>query len=333
MTPNEIYPMTFTPVLRDYIWGGRRLETLFGRELPPGIVAESWEISGHPSGSTPAANGPWAGHLLPEILDTLGERLAGTRARWALDRGRFPLLIKLLDANQDLSLQVHPGDAYALAHENDLGKAEMWYVLHAEPEADLILGLEPDVTAKRLLEALATGDTEAVLRSLPVKAGQAVDVPAGTLHALRAGLVVTEIQQNSDATYRVHDWGRVGADGKPRPLHLDRAMAVTDFGRIPPGIVLPTPLYDLEGVRAYELVRNDYFVVEEVIFRPGASYIGWCEGASLEIWGCMRGKIRVEWTGDPLELPAVRYTLLPAVLGQYSVTATEDSVCLRVYLP
>jgi mannose-6-phosphate isomerase len=333
MSQTKIYPMTFTPVLRDYIWGGRRLETLYGRALPPGIVAESWEISGHPSGPTPAANGYWAGRPLPEILAELGEQLVGSRAGWALERGRFPLLVKLLDAHQDLSLQVHPGDAYALAHNNDLGKTEMWYVLYADPNSDLILGLEPDVTEEDLRAALVSGDTESVLRSLPVKAGQAVDVPAGTLHALKAGLVVTEIQQNSDATYRVHDWGRVGADGNPRPLHLDRAMVVTRFGEIPPGIVLPTPLYDLDGVRAFELVRNDYFVVEEVAFLPGARYLGWCEGETLDIWGCMTGAVEVEWAGEPLALDAVQYGLLPAVMGEYAIVAREPSVCLRVYLP
>lgn len=329
----KIYPMTFIPVFRDYIWGGRRLETLFGRELPPGIVAESWEISGHPAGPTLASDGYWTGRSLPDILAELGESLAGSRSRWALERGRFPLLVKLLDANQDLSLQVHPGDAYALAHDGDLGKTEMWYVLYAEPGADLILGLEPEVTADELRDALASGDTASVLRSLPVVAGQAVDVPAGTLHALRAGLVVTEIQQNSDATYRVHDWGRLGADGRPRPLHLDRALDVISFGQIPPGIVLPTPLYDLEGVRAFELVRNQYFVVEEVAFQPGARYMGWCEGETMEIWGCMSGAVQVGWSGDPLELDAIRYVLLPATLGEYAITASEPSVCLRVYLP
>jgi mannose-6-phosphate isomerase len=196
------------------------------------------------------------------------------------------------------------------------------------------LGLEEGVTREAFRDALASGDLKTIVRSLPVKAGQAVDVPAGTVHALLSGLVVTEIQQNSDATYRAHDWGRVGADGKPRPLHITKALAVTAFDRIPPGVALPTPILDLEGVRASELVRNDYFVVEEIILQPGATHIGWCEGETLEIWGCLEGEVAVHWSGgNPVRLPAVRYTLLPAALGEYTVVAATHSKCLRVYLP
>jgi len=129
------YPLLFTPVLKDYIWGGRNLEKL-GRDLPDGIIAESWEIAGHPDGTTAVANGTYAGKLLTEIQEELGLDLIGTNCAWAQERGKFPLLIKLLDANRPLSVQVHPKDDYALAHEgNELGKTEMWVVLHAEPGA------------------------------------------------------------------------------------------------------------------------------------------------------------------------------------------------------
>jgi len=147
MSDPRIYPLTFTPVLRDYLWGGRRLATLYGRDLPAGTVAESWEISGHPHGSTAADCGFWEGQSLPAILDALGEQLVGSRAGWALARRKFPLLVKLLDAQQDLSVQVHPDDKYALVYENgELGKTEMWYVLHTDPGASLILGLKPGTT-------------------------------------------------------------------------------------------------------------------------------------------------------------------------------------------
>jgi mannose-6-phosphate isomerase len=319
--------------LKDYLWGGRRLETLYGRNLPPGIVAESWEISGHPNGLTAADAGPWAGRTLTEIQETLGSRLVGTNGAWALQRGRFPLLVKLLDAHQDLSLQVHPGDAYALAHENDLGKTEMWYVLHADPGTELILGLEQGVSREALVEALATARPQNALRYVPIRSGQALMIPAGTVHALLAGAVVAEIQQNSDATYRIYDWGRVGPDGNPRPLHLDKALDVIAFESSEAGIVAPTPIYDRGGVRASELVRNDYFVVEELLLTAGASYMGRCEGESLEIWGCIEGRVSVQWQGLPTDLPAIRFTLLPAVLGEYRLVAATSSRCLRVYLP
>ncbi len=220
----EIYPLTFDPVFRDYIWGGRNLETLFGRRLPPGIVAESWEISGHPSSPTRVNAGPLAGLTLPQVQERLGERLVGVRSGWATSRGRFPLLVKLLDANRPLSVQVHPPDDYALEHEGDLGKTEMWYVLHARPGAELIYGLAHETTPTEFRAALEAGELESLLHRLPVRVGDVIFIPTGMLHALLEGIVVAEIQQNSDTTYRVYDWGRVGADGKPRPLHVDKAL-------------------------------------------------------------------------------------------------------------
>jgi len=228
----EIYPLEFTPVFQDYIWGGRRLATLFGRQLPDGIVAESWEISGHAKAATSVVGGRWDGKSLPEVLDALGEVLVGTDARDCLARGRFPLLVKLLDAHRDLSVQVHPDDAYAAVHEGgELGKTEMWYVLYADPGSELIYGLAQGVTPATLAEALQRGAVETQLHRLPIHAGDLFYIPAGTVHALLAGAVVVEIQQNSDATYRLYDWGRLGDDGRPRPLHVDKALEVIDWGR------------------------------------------------------------------------------------------------------
>lgn len=331
---NAIYPLTFTPVLRDYIWGGRRLATLYGRSLPPGAIAESWEISGHPAGSTAADAGWWAGRSLPEILAELGRDLVGEHADWSLARDRFPLLVKLLDANQDLSVQVHPDDTYALAHEGgELGKTEMWYVLYAEPGAELIHGLAGGVTAESLRAALAAGQVEKVLRRTPIGAGQAVSVPAGTVHALLRGVVVAEIQQNSDTTYRVHDWGRLAADGKPRALHVEKALEVIAFGQQPPAIVAPRPLHDCADLVRSELARNRYFVVERVTLARGQEFTGVCDGSTLEIWGCVAGEAVVVWAGGSISLPAIRYALLPAILGEFTVSASAMATCLRVYLP
>jgi mannose-6-phosphate isomerase len=329
----RIYPLTFTPALRDYIWGGRRLEELYGRRLPPGITAESWEISGHPNAPTAADAGYWQGRTLPEILAELGESLTGPRAGWALERGRFPLLVKLLDAHQDLSVQVHPDDAYALAHDGDLGKTEMWYVLHADPGAELILGVRPGTTRDGFRQALVDGNLADVLHRIPIAAGQAVALPTGTVHALLAGSVVTEIQQNSDTTYRVFDWGRVDSAGKSRPLHIEKALDVIDFAQATPGIIVPQVLSQFEGVRQAELVRNRYFVVEELGFDAGGSYEGTCDGATLEIWGCMNGAATLDWDGGSVALPAIRYALLPAVLGDFRVSAHTACTCLRAYLP
>ena len=148
-TAIELYPLTFDPVFKDYPWGGRNLETILGRQLPAGIVAESWDIAGHPNGSSVVNNGALAGKTLPEVMALLGPRLVGERSAKALALGRFPLLIKLLDANRWLSIQVHPDDAYGLAHEGEFGKTEMWVVLHAEPGSELIYGFKRGVTREQ----------------------------------------------------------------------------------------------------------------------------------------------------------------------------------------
>jgi mannose-6-phosphate isomerase len=331
----KIYPLTFNPVFRDYIWGGRNLETQLGRPLPPGIIAESWDISGHPSSPTTADNGWHAGHTLLEIQNNLGLDLVGTRSQDMLARGKFPLLIKLLDANKPLSVQVHPENEYAKTHENgELGKTEMWYILHAEPEAYLIYGLKSGVTPETFRTALEAGRLEDCLHRLPVKAGDAVFIPAGSVHAIMEGIVLAEIQQNSDTTYRVYDWNRVGADGKPRPLHVDKALAVINFSQVEPGPFEPRLIEENSDFKREFITTCPLFNVEKLTFKKErASFAALCDGSTFEIWGAMTGQAQVNWTGSPLSLPAVRFTLLPAALGHFEITATQPTTMLRAYVP
>ncbi|MBC7235345.1 MAG: class I mannose-6-phosphate isomerase [Chloroflexi bacterium] len=329
----RIYPLTFISQFRDYIWGGRHLETILGREIPPGIVAESWEISAHPYAPTTVAEGPLAGRTLSELVEEMGEVLVGSRSRRMLELGRFPLLIKLLDANRDLSVQVHPDDEYARAHGDDaLGKTELWIVLHAEPGTELICGLAEPTTRERFRQALERGRLEALLHRIPIAPDDAIFLPAGTIHALLAGALVAEIQQNSDATYRVYDWGRLGADGKPRPLHIDKALDVIDWSRIRPDKVSPSTLCRRADLLHQRLVHTDAFTVERLNMTAGAIYKGCCRGETFEIWGCLRGAAEIAWAGDPVALPAVRFALLPAILGEFTVHALGDSALLRVYV-
>jgi len=331
----NIYPLTFEPVFRDYIWGGRNLETKLGRDLPPGPVAESWEISAHPSSPTRVDNGPLAGQTLPQVLDLLQLDLVGSRSQPMLERGKFPLLVKLLDANKPLSVQVHPDDQYAARHEDgELGKTEMWYILHAEPEAHLIYGLKDGVTPDDFRQALEDGALAACLHRLPVKAGDAIFIPSGSLHAVLEGILLAEIQQNSDTTYRVYDWNRVGDDGKPRELHIDKAMDVINFDQVEPGPYSPQLLEDSPGLRREMITSSAYFNVEKVSFgQAGATFKGECDGHTFEIWGAMSGQSRVNWAGQPLELPGVRFTLLPAALGPFEIEATAPATLLRTYVP
>jgi mannose-6-phosphate isomerase len=325
---DSLYPMLFKPVIKDYIWGGRRLVDL-GRELPEtGRVAESWEISGHPDGMTTVINGIYAGKTLQALLDELGADLVGTRNQWALDRGKFPLLVKLLDANKRLSVQVHPDDAYALAHEgNELGKTEMWVVLQAEPDAAIIYGLERPMTANDLREAIRKGRLDSCLHRVPIRVGDHICVPAGTLHALLEGSVVAEVQQNSNTTYRAYDWNRKGADGKPRALHLEKALDVINYEQVGEGLKKPEIIEENENWRRERLCSNRYFTTERFIAGRDTHYSGVCDGSTLEIWGALAGRIRTAG----LQLEAMQFCLLPAALGEFTVEIPANSTILRTY--
>lgn len=328
MKQNDLYPLTFRPVLKDYIWGGRNLETKLNRPLPPHQdIAESWEIAGHEDGTTVVENGRFANMPLTELHARLGLDLIGTRNAWAEERGKFPLLIKLLDANRPLSVQVHPNDEYALAHEgNELGKTEMWVVLHAEPDAAVILGVKKGTTPQAFRQAIADGALEPFLHHIPVRRGDVVCVPAGSLHAILGGLLIAEIQQNSNTTYRVYDWNRL-QNGRSRPLHVKQALDVINFEQVEPALPRPVPISDENGVRRVRLCANRYFITERVELAAGATFDGRCSGETLEIWGGIEGTAVV----NRVSLPAVRFALLPAALGSFTVRAETNAVLLRTY--
>lgn len=327
MAEREIYPLTFDPVFKDYPWGGRNLGEKLGRPIPDGIVAESWEIAAHPNGSSTVNNGPLAGLTLAQVQAQMGLALLGENNHDALARGKFPLLIKLLDANRWLSVQVHPGDEYALAHENEWGKTEMWVVLHAEPGAEIIFGFNPGVTCELFAQAIADQSVERWLQKLPVAAGDVVFVPSGMIHALGPGIIVAEVQQNSDVTYRIYDWGR------PRPIHVQQALDVLDFTQIMPTVLAPTHLVKDAMLSVEQIGACPYFETERIMLPAGGSFFGFCDGSTFEIWAVLSGAATVDWAGDALNLTGVSWVLLPAALGEYQVTATEQSVLLRVITP
>jgi mannose-6-phosphate isomerase len=251
-----------------------------------------------------------------------------------LERGKFPLLIKLLDANKRLSVQVHPDDEYAAEHENgELGKTEMWYVLYAEPDSYLIYGLKAGVTPHSFRQALEAGELEKCLHHLPVKAGDAVYIPSGSLHAIMEGLLIAEIQQNSDTTYRVYDWNRLGDDGKPRPLHVDKAMDVINFDLVEPGPFPPQLVEESSGLRRELITASPYFNVEKITLTENSSFEGLCDGSTFEIWGIISGRGSIGWSGEPVELEAVRFALLPAALGNFEIDAATPATFLRAYVP
>jgi mannose-6-phosphate isomerase len=326
---DHLYPLTFSPVLKPYVWGARNLERLYGRVLPAGKIAESWEIAAHPAGMSIVDNGPLAGYSLQQLQEQMGLALLGSSAAQSVRTGRFPLLVKLLDAQRRLSVQVHPDDAFARSHENEeYGKSEMWVVLHAEPDAAIILGVREGTTKSAFRQAIATGKLEQYLHRLALRSGDFVCVPSGSLHAILGGLVIAEIQQSSDVTYRVYDWSR---NDPERPLHVDRALQVINFEQIEPGLPAAEPLATDLNYRHELLCRNSHFTVERLYLQAGGRFTGRCDGRSLELWGTASGLAVLEWTGGSTELEASRFALMPAAMGDYAVLAREAATMLRVY--
>ncbi len=219
-----MHPLLLSPTLKDYLWGGHRLPCEYGYSTDLPKVAEAWVLSCHPDGPCVVKNGKEAGRTLADVLDEWGAR------SWKTDLSEdepFPILIKLIDACDRLSIQVHPDESYTLTHSDAQAKTEMWYVLDSEPGAQLIFGVNKEMTREEFHSHIEDGTLTDVCRFVPVKKGDVFFIPAGTLHAIGAGILIAEVQQNSATTYRVSDYGRLGADGKPRQLHIQQALEVT----------------------------------------------------------------------------------------------------------
>ena len=219
-----MYPLLLKPVIKDYLWGGTTLKTEYGFKTDKDIAAEGWLLSLHKDGINIVLNGEHKGKDIKEVLDIWGEKALGERAKAFT---YFPLLIKFIDAKLSLSVQVHPDDDYALAVEGEYGKTEMWYVLDCKDGASLIYGFDKDISKEEFEKRIKENTLTEVCNYVPVKKGDVFFISAGTLHAIGEGILIAEVQQNSNTTYRVSDYGRLGADGKPRELHIDKALQVT----------------------------------------------------------------------------------------------------------
>ncbi|MFM8289599.1 MAG: type I phosphomannose isomerase catalytic subunit, partial [Planctomycetaceae bacterium] len=234
-------PLLFEPILKRVRWGGRRLGTVLGKQLGPHAdYAESWEIADMGPVQSTVTTGPWRGQTLASLIATQAQFLLGSPPGSSASPGQFPLLVKFLDASDRLSLQVHPDDAQAQrAGVGPRGKTEAWIVLETEPDATLFAGLQPGVTRAQLETAVRAGTVEPLLHRVAVRPGDCLFIPAGTVHALGEGVLLAEVQQSSDTTYRLFDWNRVDASGQPRELHIEAGLDCVDFDRGPIQPVTP----------------------------------------------------------------------------------------------
>lgn len=321
-----VYPLKFEPVYKDYLWGGDKIIRRFARLAPPGIYAESWEVSAHPDGMSVVADGPLAGRSLADLVADMGERLVGTRTRTP----HFPLLIKLIDARQQLSVQVHPNDATAAAYGGE-AKTEMWYVLDADAGACVYAGLQPGCTPDQLKAAVEDSTVEDLMVTIPVAAGDAVFIPGGRVHAIGAGCLLLEVQQTSNTTYRLYDWARVGADGKTRELHVDQALQVIDWqdtgdAKVGDGAAAPG------GAGFRELYRSPYFKLEHARLREPLA--GGTDGSTFEVLFCASGRAMLESEAGQETLAAGTSILIPAAPSAYRLSPEGAEVeILRVTVP
>ncbi|MEK3869243.1 MULTISPECIES: mannose-6-phosphate isomerase, class I [unclassified Paenibacillus] len=298
-------PIFLQPIFQERIWGGTKLRELFGYEIPNDLTGECWAVSAHPNGQSTVKNGPYQGMKLGDLWSAHPELFRSESAV-------FPLLTKILDASDDLSVQVHPDDEYAGKHENgELGKTECWYIVDAEPGAAIIYGHEAK-TKEQLAEMIDSGDWDRLLTKVPVKAGDFFYVPSGTIHALGKGIVVLETQQSSDTTYRVYDYDRKDKNGNTRELHLEKAVDVTTV----PQAYQPTT-YDTtkqEGLTVTSFVSNAFFTVQKWEVAGDASLSG---NEKYTIFSVLEGSGSLTAGDQTYRLAKGEHFILPAGFGPY----------------
>ena len=313
------HPLLFRPVYRDCLWGGDRIARRYARADAPARCGESWEISAHPDGPSVVANGPFAGRDLPSLCAEFGPALLGT----ACEGRRFPLLFKIIDAHQPLSIQVHPSEQSAAALGGE-PKTEMWHVLDAEEGARLVCGLRDCPGPRTLRDAIAAHRVPELLLECAVRPGDSLFVPGGTLHALGAGILVYEVQQSSNTTYRVYDWDRVDADGRSRELHVDKAVAAIDWRAPAQSVRRPAAEPDsAAGNRRWRLLRTDYFDLRATEVRHEEPVR--MDGGSFHALFVRDGAARIAWDGGELALPHGTSCLVPASLGAYALRPVGDA--------
>jgi mannose-6-phosphate isomerase len=324
---DSLHPLRFEPIFKRLIWGGRRLATVLRKPIGEGSeYAESWEISDHRADVSRVADGPFAGSTLRDLVRLHGEDLFGPALG---SREQFPLLVKFIDAQQDLSVQVHPDDARGRRLANDNGKTETWVIVHAEPGSKIYAGLRPGTTRQDMARAIEAGTVESLLHSFPARKGDCILIPAGTVHAIGAGVVLAEFQQMSDATFRLYDWDRVGHDGKPRQLHVAESLESIDFES---GPIFPTePTAEpTPGGTVERLSRSDYFCLDRLTL-TGSTAVG--EPDRFTILLGIDGEVEVCSGEVTVTLGLGQTLLLPASIGACEVTPRGVATLLTCVVP
>jgi len=319
-----LYPLKFQPILKNKIWGGQKLQELLNKPTTATDAGESWEISDVEGDTSVVANGPLEGTSLKALMETYTSDLMGAK-NYRQFGTKFPLLIKFIDAKQDLSVQLHPNDQLAKERHNSFGKTEMWYVVQSDPESNLIVGFNQEMTQDLYLKHLKEKTLQSILNFDAVQAGDTYFIEVGRIHAIGAGVLLAEIQQTSDITYRVYDWDRVDAEGKERELHNDIALEAFDFD-MPDNYRVN---YSLDSNSSAELVRCPYFTtnvldLNETVLKENTH-------DSFVIYMCVEGTASVEVGGTLTEFSMGETVLIPACIESFSISANHAKL-LEVYV-
>lgn len=310
----SLSPVKLSPAYKDYLWGGEKLKTRFGKNTDLAPLAESWELSVHKDGESVICGGEYDGYTLSQYIEALGDVALGEKCKRF---ERFPMLIKFIDAKSDLSVQVHPSDEYALVHEGEYGKTEMWYILDCDDGACLYYGFSNDVTRDEYENAIKSNTLTDMLNRVPVKRGDVFFIPAGTVHAIGAGIVICEIQQNSNTTYRVYDWGRVGKDGRPRQLHIEKALDVSDLHQAPEREVI--------GDESNVLLAScEYFTVRRLKIDKKEFFN--CDGESFLSIIAVDGEGSIELNGSTLDFVCGDSIFIPSQIGEMKISGSCELI-------
>lgn len=304
---STLSPVKLSPAFKDYIWGGTNLKEKYNKKSDLAIIAESWELSAHKDGKSIVSGGEFEGLTLTEYIEKAGIEILGSNAK-RFDY--FPILIKLIDAKDNLSVQVHPDDAYALKNEGEYGKTEMWYVIDCEDGAALYYGFKRDITKEEYKTAIENNTLTDILNRVPVHKGDVFFIPSGTVHAIGAGIMICEIQQNSNTTYRVYDYGRRDKNGNTRPLHIEKALEVSSLKKSP-------ELPKLTDETDILLAKCDYFTVRKLTVN--SNFILTLDNSSFRSIIVTEGEGVLVMNGETVELNKGDSIFIPAQDGEAAI--------------
>jgi mannose-6-phosphate isomerase len=317
-----LYPLVFTPIFKDRIWGGSRLAELFGKAISSGQTGESWELSAVPGDVSVVASGLLKGKTLSELIATYPQELLGKRVVEHYG-ATFPLLFKFLDARDDLSIQVHPDDDMAQKYHGGFGKTEMWYVLDAEPGAELIVGFQQETSPEQYLKALEQSQVVSLLKRYSVEKGDVFFLETGTVHAIGKGTVIAEIQQTSDITYRIYDYNRRDAQGQLRELHTDLALKAIHFG-----VRQPKMQYSKQINHNNQVVQCPYFTTSYLTLE--GEFVLNTDEPVFQVLMCLKGEFTIAMDGQSYAFSKGDTVLIPAVWSQSTLRGTAELLVVSV---